>query len=112
MADGDVVKMKLTFWRGDKKPGDIIEVPADEVHRWKGFAVQEGEPYKSGGTTTPTTARDDDFPKPHAQPADSAKVDEWRTYAVTLGMDQASADKATKAELQDYAAKSSTGAKA
>lgn len=98
MADGDVVKMKLTFWRGDQKPGDIVEVPADEVHRWKGFAVQEGEPYPSGETTTPTTADG-------GKPADTAKVDDWRTYAIQRGMDEAKAAKATKAELQDWAAK-------
>ncbi|MFS4103760.1 hypothetical protein [Streptomyces sp. PD-S100-1] len=109
MADGDVVKMKLTFWRDDKAPGDLIEVPADEVHRWKGYAEQVGEPHPTEQTTTPTAAQGD-YPKPAEQPADSAKVDEWRTYAVTLGMDKADADKATKAELQDYATKN--GAKA
>lgn len=112
MADGDVVKMRLTFWRDGKKPGDEIEVPVDEVHRWKGFAVQEGEPYQSGQTTTPTGANNGDFPKQTEQPADSAKVDEWRTYAVTLGMEKATADKATKQELQDYATKTTAGSKA
>lgn len=38
MADGDTVKMKLTFWRDGKKPGDLVDVPVDEVHRWTGFA--------------------------------------------------------------------------
>jgi hypothetical protein len=111
MADGDVVKMKLTFWRDGKVPGDVIEIPADEVHRWKGYAEQVGDPYPSGETTTPTGA-DGDYPKPTEQPADSAKVDEWRTYAVTLGMEKASADKATKAELQDYVAKTTAGSQA
>jgi hypothetical protein len=111
MADGDVVKMKLTFWRDQQPPGTVIEVPADEVHRWKGFATQEGDPYPSNSTTTPSAA-DGDFPKPTEQPTDSAKVDEWRTYAVTLGMEQARADKATKAELQDYVTKTTAGAQA
>lgn len=111
MADGDVVKMQLTFWRGDLKPGDTIEVPADEVHRWKGYAEVADEPHPADQTATPTAAQGD-YPKPAEQPADSAKVDEWRTYAVTLGMDKADADKATKAELQDYAAKTAAGAKA
>lgn len=88
MADGDTVTMQLTFWRDDKKPGDTVEVPADEVHRWKGFAVQVDEP-------APAQPAD---PKPDA----AAKVDEWRTYAMKLGLDQARADKATKQELQDY----------
>ncbi|CAM5695096.1 hypothetical protein STENM36S_01772 [Streptomyces tendae] len=107
MADGDVVKMKLTFWRGDKAPGDLIEVPADEVHRWKGFAEQVGEPTPSGESTTPAAAN-----SPFPRPADGAKVDDWRTYAVHLGMEQADADKATKADLQDYAAKTAAGSKA
>ena len=38
MADTGTVKMRLTFWRDGKKPGDIIDIPADEVHRWKGYA--------------------------------------------------------------------------
>ena len=56
MADGDTVKMELTFWRDGKQPGDTVEVPADEVHRWKGFAKKAGEPKASGKTTTPTAA--------------------------------------------------------
>lgn len=98
MADGDTVKMKLTFWRGDKKPGDTVEIPADEVHRWKGFAVQVDEPKPSGETTTPTTVDD-------GKPAETAKVDDWRTYAVQRGMDEGKASKATKAELQDWVGK-------
>ncbi|WP_416476939.1 hypothetical protein [Streptomyces sp. LKA04] len=107
MADGDVVKMKLTFWRGDQPPGTVIEVPADEVHRWKGFAEQVGEPVPSGESTTPTAATN-----PFPRPADGAKVDDWRSYAVHLGMEQADADKATKADLQDYATKTTAGSKA
>ncbi|MEU0098260.1 hypothetical protein [Streptomyces sp. NPDC006267] len=38
MADRSTVKMKLTFPRGKQQPGETVEVPADEVHRWKGFA--------------------------------------------------------------------------
>lgn len=53
MADGDTVKMKLTFWRDGKKPGDLVDVPVDEVHRWKGFAVLADEPKASTKTTTP-----------------------------------------------------------
>ncbi|WP_127468771.1 hypothetical protein [Streptomyces sp. B27] len=34
----DTVKMKLTFPRGKQMPGEVVEVAADEVHRWKGFA--------------------------------------------------------------------------
>ncbi|WP_420032233.1 hypothetical protein ACN2WE_05065 [Streptomyces sp. cg28] len=110
MADGDVVKMKTTFWRDTQPPGTIIEVPADEVHRWVGFAEQIGDPYPSGQTADPTG--DNDYPKPAEKPTDSAAVAEWRLYAVTLGMEQAKADKATKAELQDFVAKTEAGAKA
>ncbi|MFJ8923853.1 hypothetical protein ACIREK_30800 [Streptomyces sp. NPDC102415] len=55
MADGDTVKMRLTFWRNGKKPGDVIEVPADEVHRWKGFAEQVKDTPKAATATNPTT---------------------------------------------------------
>lgn len=99
MADGDMVKMKLTFWRDGKKPGDLIDVPADEVHRWKGFAVED--------TTSPS-----DTPNPDGAPADSAPVADWRTYAVKLGLDKVKADKATKTELQNYVAATTAGASA
>lgn len=98
MADGDVVKMKLTFWRDDKKPGDIVEVPADEVHRWKGFAVQEGEPYQSGSTTTPTAVD-------NGKPAETAKVADWRAYAVQRGYDESKVGDATKQDLIDWVTK-------
>ncbi|MFJ6729370.1 hypothetical protein ACIQPQ_31160 [Streptomyces sp. NPDC091281] len=107
MADGDVVKMRLTFWRDNKKPGDVIEIPADEVHRWDGFAVQEGDPYPSGETTTPTAAQAE-----YPRPADGAKVDDWRTYAIGLGMERGDADKATKADLITYADTTTAGAQA
>lgn len=107
MADGDTVKMKLTFWRDGKKPGDVIDVPADEVHRWKGFAVQADDVEHNDEPTTPTTVEPEQGP-----PADSAKVDEWRTYAVRLGLDQGKADTATKKELQDFVATTTAGAQA
>lgn len=56
MADGATVKMELTFWRDGKKPGDVVEVPVDEVHRWKGYAKPVSEPKASGKTSTPTAA--------------------------------------------------------
>jgi hypothetical protein len=59
MADGDLVKMELTFWRDGKEPGDVIEVPADEVHRYKGFAKLVDAPKPSGKTTTTSTATAD-----------------------------------------------------
>ncbi|MFD5940286.1 hypothetical protein [Streptomyces griseus] len=61
MADTGTVKMKLTFWRGNKKPGDTVDVPADEVHRWKGFAEpvkddpKADEAAKTSGDKNPTT---------------------------------------------------------
>lgn len=101
MADGDMVKMKLTFWRDGKKPGDLIDVPVDEQHRWKGFAVPVED------TTNPA-----DLPNPGGAPADSAPIADWRTYATQLGLDKTKADKASKAELQDYVAKTTAGATA
>ncbi|MFH8867167.1 hypothetical protein [Streptomyces griseus] len=60
MADTGTVKMRLTFWRGDKQPGDTVDVPADEVHRWKGFAEvvndkKDDEAAKTAGEKNPTT---------------------------------------------------------
>ncbi|MFE7233905.1 hypothetical protein ACFVAF_25210 [Streptomyces sp. NPDC057596] len=97
MADGDTVKMQLTFWRGDQPPGTVIDVPADETHRWKGFAVPVDELAPSG---------------PDVRPADSAKIDEWRAYAMRLGMEKPDADKASKQDLQTYVSRVTAGAKA
>ncbi|MGQ4338068.1 hypothetical protein ACN6LF_001864 [[Kitasatospora] papulosa] len=55
MANSSTVKMKLTFWRGDKQPGDTVEVPADEVHRWKGFAEVVEDTPKAATDKNPTT---------------------------------------------------------
>lgn len=97
MADGELVKMKLTFWRDQQPPGTVIEVPADEVHRWKGFAEQQGDPYPSGETTTPTTVDD-------GKPAETAKVADWRAYAVKRGYDDGKVNDATKQDLIDWVA--------
>ncbi|WP_145503138.1 hypothetical protein [Streptomyces sp. CFMR 7] len=57
----DTVKMKLTFPRGKAMPGEIVDVPADEVHRWKGYAepVEDApkadEPAKTSADKNPTT---------------------------------------------------------
>ncbi|MER6601193.1 hypothetical protein [Streptomyces parvus] len=56
MHDRSTVKMKLTFPRGKQMPGEIVEVPADEVHRWKGFAeLVNDEAAKTAGDKNPTT---------------------------------------------------------
>jgi hypothetical protein len=48
----DIVKLRLTFWHKDKKPGDIVEVRRDEVRSWYGFAelVDDVEPAKADDT--------------------------------------------------------------
>ncbi|MGW9299583.1 hypothetical protein ACWHA3_01995 [Streptomyces cyaneofuscatus] len=56
----DTVKMKLTFPRGKQMPGEIVEVAADEVHRWKGYAEvvddkKADEAAKTAGDKNPTT---------------------------------------------------------
>ncbi|MFJ2568960.1 hypothetical protein ACIPJG_25235 [Streptomyces halstedii] len=51
----DLVKMKLTFPRGKQQPGEIVDVPADEVHRWKGFAEQVKDTPKAATDKNPTT---------------------------------------------------------
>lgn len=40
---------------------------------------------------------------PSGKPAATAKVDDWRAYAVTLGMSEEDAASATKKECQEYA---------
>ncbi|MFE3678721.1 hypothetical protein [Streptomyces griseus] len=56
----DTVKMRLTFPRGKQQPGETVEVPADEVHRWRGFAEavddkKADEAAKTAGDKNPTT---------------------------------------------------------
>ncbi|MEV5619387.1 hypothetical protein [Streptomyces bacillaris] len=56
----DTVKMRLTFPRGKQMPGEIVEVAADEVHRWKGYAEpvddkKANEPAKTAGDKNPST---------------------------------------------------------
>ncbi|MBH0241944.1 hypothetical protein I3W98_02845 [Streptomyces cavourensis] len=63
MADTgtDTVKMRLTFPRGKQMPGEIVEVAADEVHRWKGYAEpveddpKPDETAKTSADKNPTT---------------------------------------------------------
>ncbi|MGW6288839.1 hypothetical protein [Streptomyces sp. NPDC055107] len=58
----DTVNMRLTFPRGKQQPGDTVEVPADEVHRWKGFAElvkddpKADEVAKAAGEKNPTAS--------------------------------------------------------
>jgi hypothetical protein len=52
----DTVKMRLTFPRGKQMPGDVIDIPADEVHRWKGFGeLAETAPKAAPAPKAPTT---------------------------------------------------------
>ncbi|NEB42258.1 hypothetical protein [Streptomyces sp. SID14515] len=55
MSDRSTVKMRLTFPRGKQQPGEIVDVPADEVHRWKGFAVPAEDTPKATTEKNPTT---------------------------------------------------------
>jgi hypothetical protein len=71
MADpADLVKLKLIFWHGTKKPGDIVEVRRDAVRSWHGFAVpvdDEPEPAAAEADSTPAA------PKTPAAAASKAK---------------------------------------
>ncbi|MFC9987874.1 hypothetical protein ACFXKV_04585 [Streptomyces globisporus] len=60
MSDRSTVRMRLTFPRGKQQPGETVDVPADEVHRWKGFAEvvddkKADEAAKTAGEKNPTT---------------------------------------------------------
>ncbi|MFJ2110623.1 hypothetical protein ACIOEX_01620 [Streptomyces sp. NPDC087850] len=39
MPDNHLIKLRLTFWHGDKAPGDVIEVRPENAASWKGYAV-------------------------------------------------------------------------
>ena len=53
-----------------------------------------------------------DTPGTDGAPAESAPVADWRTYAISLGLEKTKADKATKQELQNFVAKATAGATA
>lgn len=53
MSDPDLVKLQLTFWNGDKKPGDVIEVRAEDVKSWKGYAVPADDTAAKTAEKTP-----------------------------------------------------------
>lgn len=52
----------------------------------------------SGSTEEPNSPA-----APSGKPATTAKVDDWRAYAVSLGMSEEDAASATKKDCQDYA---------
>ncbi|MFG2970788.1 hypothetical protein ACGFZS_46720 [Streptomyces sp. NPDC048288] len=66
MADGaELVKLRLTFWHGTKKPGDIVEVRRDTLHTWRGFAVPV-EDETPAEQETPSSKPDDTTPSTEA----------------------------------------------
>lgn len=75
-------------------------------------ASVDGRPSDARGEEKPVVADEDNPAEPPAEgdasptetkrPNANSRVDEWRTYAVSLGMPQDEADDATKAELQDW----------
>lgn len=71
---------------------------ASQLQEW--VAAQESE---SGQDELPTDdGQDGDSGGDVERPAKSAPVADWRAYAVARGMDETDAEKATKAECQDY----------
>lgn len=73
MADGaDLVTLKLTFWHKDKKPGDLVQVRRDELHRWRGFGVPvESDAQQAEQAKTDTAA--DSTPKAPAKTSSTGK---------------------------------------
>lgn len=61
--------------------------------------TEDGSGSQEEPAEAPQGDPDGDSPK---RPNANSKVDEWRAYAVSLGMDEADAEGATKAELQDW----------
>ncbi|MFJ6729375.1 hypothetical protein ACIQPQ_31185 [Streptomyces sp. NPDC091281] len=67
-------------------------------------ASVEGRPNNARGDEKPLAA-DDAVTEPEVlleKPAKTARVDEWRTYAVSLGMPSDEAADSTKGDLQDW----------
>ncbi|MEV8398815.1 hypothetical protein [Streptomyces niveus] len=50
----------------------------------------------------PKAPESTDSDAPVGKPSANAKVDDWRAYAVSLGMDEGDAAAATKKDLQEY----------
>ncbi|MGW0920089.1 hypothetical protein ACWD3J_13865 [Streptomyces sp. NPDC002755] len=77
--------------------GQLVPVPASAE---EGTAEAETQT-PSGPAEDPKvqTGGDGDGPK---RPNANSKVDEWRTYATSLGMPEEEATAATKVELQDW----------
>ncbi|MFD3520412.1 hypothetical protein [Streptomyces sp. NPDC058653] len=67
MSDPDLVKLKLTFWNKGKKPGDVIEVRAEDVKSWKGYAVPVDAPAAKSAEKAPVKQVTTEPPKAPAK---------------------------------------------
>lgn len=69
-------------------------------------ASVNGRPNDAEGEKAPlplTPEQSDDTPEqPREKPTKTAKVDDWRAYAVSLGMPEEAAADSTKADLQEW----------
>jgi hypothetical protein len=64
MSDNDeLVKLRLTFWNGDKKPGDVIEVRPENVNSWRGYAVPANSKAEKAAAEAPAKTVTVDTPK-------------------------------------------------
>lgn len=71
---------------------------AKQVTRGHLVPVDGGAP----APAEPKTPEPVDPNTPAGKPAPAAKVDDWRAYAVSLGMSEDDAAAATKKDLQEY----------
>lgn len=62
----------------------------------------EGEAADQEQTETPAATSPVDPDAPVEKPSANAKVDDWRAYAVSLGMSEEDAAAATKKDCQEY----------
>lgn len=62
----------------------------------------EGGDSEPGPAETPVAPDPVDPAAPGGKPAANAKVDDWRAYAVSLGMSEEDAAAATKKDCQEY----------
>lgn len=86
-------------------PGGLVMLLDEPLNSEMAKQVSSGQLSRVGSAAEPEAA---DSPEPAApnavteKPAATAKVDDWRAYAVALGMSEDDAATATKKECQEY----------
>ncbi|MBT3098985.1 hypothetical protein [Streptomyces sp. CBG30] len=92
-------------------PGGLIVLLDEPLNSEMAKQLSSGHLSRVGGAPKAEGSEREDFagPKPESRPAApegkpavTAKVDDWRAYAVSLGMSEEDAASATKKDCQEY----------